>query len=539
VVSVLVLVAGISQLLIGPGRTGVTTDEPTQVERTQNWLSGGDFVPADLVGNTSTVGSEYVYGPAFSSLAHTVNAVAGNESWDAVSWSEASALNRHLTSAFLALITAAVAGLLIGFVTGSRMIGLWTAAALLAIPIWTGMGFFNPKDIPVATGYTFFTAALVLALRPGRQRWRPETSDIPIFALACFGVFLAVGSRLAMWLPLLLSLLVFAVLAAHTERTWGRPCRWPALLAGTGLAFVCLVALYPEAFGHPIEFVTRTLADSSDYSWVGVTLTAGKLLPAHPPWWYLPAWAFASIPLLLGLTALTGLGATAAGLWRSVRSGTLRTQPVGLRKAAALLVLAQMLILPLASVVNGSTMYSGLRQHLYLVPAVAMLAGLGAAWLLGWNRGRRPSPLRTWLLTGGLALALIFPTVEQMMLFPYNYIYVNPIAGINGIDDRWEGDYWFASKKEAAEKVPEGEVRYCGVVYPDRDFDPAALRPCERRYIPDPGQPRNPDPASPGQRWTLLERRGGAVLPAECSPVSAVTRQLRSETVVISYLARC
>jgi len=538
-VSVLVLVVGVSQLLIGPGRTGITTDEPTQVERTQNWLDGGDYVPAELIGIAGSADSKYVYGPAFALVAHAVNVISGNEEWGSVSWEQGAALVRHRMAAVFALLTAIVVGLVIAFTTGSRLIGLWAAAALLAIPIWIGMGFFNPKDTPAAAGYTFFTAALILALRPGRERWRPERWDLPVFLLAGFGVFFAVGTRLAMWMSLLLSLLVFALLAIQSTRAGGGPLRWPALIAGSALGLACLIVIYPGAFAHPLAFVTQTLGNSSSYSWIGVTLTAGRLLPEHPPWWYLPAWAFASTPVLIGLAALAGSAATAVSLWRTGRAKLLLARPIGRRQTTALLALGQLLILPVASMVMGSTMYSGLRQHLYMVPALAMLAGLGAAWLLGWNRSRRSGSAWTWILTCGLVLALVMPTVSQLMLFPYDYVYVNPIAGLKGVDDRWEGDYWFASLKEATDKVPAGEVKYCGGVFPDRDFDPDSLRPCPSWYIPYSGQPRRPVPPGPGQRWTLLERRGGSGYPPACTPETAVTRRLWGETLVLSYVVRC
>lgn len=537
-VSALVITAGVIQLGAGPGASGVTIDEPIHLLRAQAWLDGGDYVPEMLADTEGSGSSKYVYGPAFSIFAHTANSILGNEAWDAVSFGEASVTGRHLSSAFFALLAALLAGLATGFATGSRLIGLWTAACVLAIPIWTGMGFFNPKDTPVAAGYTCLTAALVMALRPGRSGWRPGAWDVVVFAATCTGVFFAVGTRLAMWLPLLISGAVFAALCLQRKRAGGEATRWPAALAGALVALLALLALYPEAFAHPVEFITRTVGDSSEYAWTGFTLTAGRLMPEDPAWWYLPAWTFASIPLLIGAAALGGIALTTWKLIGRLRRRTLLREPLGLREAAGWLVMVQLLLLPLGSIVTGSTMYTGIRQHLYLVPAVAMAAGLGVAWLLE-RSASNGAGFRGWLITAAMALALVVPMAEQVRLFPFNYVYVNPVAGLGGVNDRWEGDYWMVGLREASGKVPDGETAWCGGVYGGETFDPGSLNPCSFLIRPYALQDENVPPGEPGQRWSLLRRRAGGELPEACAPAGNVTRQLRGETIVIYYVARC
>ncbi|MBN8871181.1 MAG: hypothetical protein J0H66_14975 [Solirubrobacterales bacterium] len=537
--ALLVIVAGVAQLALGPGRSGVTVDEPTQVERTKSWLDGGDYVPNGYERLAGTVGSKYVYGPAFASLAHTANVLTGQEPRGSVSFGNGAAVNRHLASSLLALLTALVAGQAIGLATSSRIVGLWTTAALLAIPIWTGMGFFNPKDTPVAAGYTFLSAALILGARPGRPGWKPDPGDLLVLLLAGAGVYFAVGTRLAMWLPLACSLVVFAALSLQRRGSGGAPMRWPAVVAGVLLGSLCLLVLYPAAFSNPWEFATNTLGDSSDYSWSGLTLTAGQLLTAHPPWWYLPAWAFASIPLLIGAAGLSGLGGLAVKAWETIRRRAWHETPIGVREVAALLVLVQLLLLPLGSMVTGSTMYSGLRQHLYLVPAVAMLAGLGVSYLLGLAGSRRVGPAGSWLLAAALSAALLVPMVEQARLFPFNYVYVNPVAGIGGVNDRWEGDYWFAGLKEASDEVPDGATAWCGKTYANRRFDPAELEPCSNVERPYAIQRQADLPQAAGRRWVILQRRAGGEVPAQCVPAGAVTRTLRGEKLDLAWVVRC
>ena len=60
-----------------------------------------------------------------------------------------------------------------------------------------------------------------------------------------------------------------------------------------------------------------------------------------------------------------------------------------------------------------------------------------------------------------ISAALLIPMFEQTLLFPYNYIYVNPIAGLGGVNGRWETDFWGASSREALSKLPPSAAPYC------------------------------------------------------------------------------
>ena len=135
-------------------------------------MKGGTSTPVFLTDTgpgSVPEASPYVYGPAYSLIAHAANVVAGNESTGDVSNYAAAWETRHLVVALIGLLTAAAAGLAVWLLTASRRFALWGAAGLLAFPIWVGMSLFNPKDVPVAAGYTLFTVGLLLALGRGRR----------------------------------------------------------------------------------------------------------------------------------------------------------------------------------------------------------------------------------------------------------------------------------------------------------------------------------------------------------------------------------
>lgn len=555
-VAFIVVSVGFVQCFAGAISVGITTDEPTHVSRTQEWISHGWYVPTTFLADGEPAAfpqaTPYIYGPAFSAPAHAVNVVVGNESADAVSGSKDAYAVRHLLVALIGAATSVAVGLAVWVLTASRRFALWAAAALLAIPIWLGMSFFNMKDVPTAAGYTFFTVGLVLALGRDPDSRTSLKRGAAIAVLIAAGFFLGAGTRLALWAPLVASLITYGVLAWGKTRFGGTTrdsVNFGAITIGLVVGISALVLSYPLVFSNPMNLLLHSLTDSSNYPITGFTLTAGRLISENPPWWYLPVWGFASSPVLLFSLAIIGGGAAIWSMARSAVGGgpsLLRTL-VQRRDLPIILVLQQALFLSFGSIVAGSSMFTGLRQHLYIVPAVAILAGVGACRM--WEHSTRNQGGVKWRRGAAAAIlsaALVVPMAEQSILFPYNYTYINPIAGLGGINDRWETDYWWASSREALSRVP-GDVQPRCSAFLVPQSDPSSepdLYACassagfapylgERKAAPTPPEPDGQD------SWVIGRKRAGNIVPDYCRSEDSVTRWLRGENVVMSYVLRC
>lgn len=542
VVAIVVLLFGAVQLVAGALATGVTIDEPIQAEEAQSWLDDGWFTRTALLvegepGQGKQRNRPYVYGPAFEATAHGLNVAFGNETSGEISESPAAYDVRHLLSALLAALTAGAVGLAVARLTGSRRFGLWAAAALLAIPAWTGHGFFNPKDIPGGCGYTLVTVALVLALADVAEGRVGNWRSIGVGAMLAGGVFIGAGTRLGLIVPFLLSLGLYAALRLGQRRLGGTPGgRSSDIAVATGAlaGFAAIAALYPKAASDPLRLLRRSVAGSSGYRWHGFTLTAGRLLPQRPPWYYLPAWIGASCPILIGLLGIGGaVGGTRSLL--GARGPKWRGRLWQRSDLGLVLVLVQALLIPVSSILTGAVMYDGMRQHLYVMPAVAILAGVGAHRLWIWAGTRRQR--RRWraATAATVAVALLAPTAEQVLLFPYDYAYVNPIAGIDGVNGKWETDYWFASGPEAGSHVPSGARTRCELEYPSW--------PCGKPQLAEVAAEKGTDVAPRWRNdrgtWMILRRHDGNAPPSGCREADDVTRWLRGEEVIMSYVLRC
>lgn len=544
VVGLAVLAIGAVQLFAGALDAGITIDEPIEAESTQVWMDTGWFDPPYVLVDgqpdpNNPLSNPYVHGPAFGAVAHAANVIAGNESLGEISYSAGAFEIRHLVSALLAALAVAAVGIAVWFLTRSRRFGTWAAAGLLAVPEWMGQGFFNPKDTPAACGFTLLTVALVLALGEGADEPSSRRRRIAIGGMLAGGIFIAAGTRPALMLPFLASVLVYGALRFGQHRLGGI-ARGDydtdlAVAAGTGLGYMAIAVVYPDAARTPVTFLTESVSSSASWSWHGVTLTAGELLPQNPPWWYLPAWVSASYPLLLqGLVVLGAALAVVAlikGLGSDRRGAIWSRRDLGL-----VLVLQQALLLPLGAILTGAVIYSGMRQHIYVLPAMAILAGVGAARLWAWACSREPVDRRRQAATAVLVAALLIPLAQQALLFPYNYTYVNPVAAIGGVDDRWETDYWFSSAPEAISHVPVGAELRCYLVMPTVPCEESAIAPFQGLQGTAVDNRWEGDTSA---IWAIVRRHADNPPPAYCEQAGDVTRGLLGTKVTMSFVLRC
>lgn len=532
----LVVAAGTTMAVLGALRTGISWDEPFHVMRLRNYVDHGWFGldwSAEVAGSSDDQSNTLVYGPVAMLLLHGLTALVGVESWDTVATTPAAYDVRHLGVLLIGLAgTAAAAGITRVLLDSWRW-ALVTAAALLALPMWTGHVMFNIKDVPVATGYTVMTLALVsmVAPRGGRRTLR-------VAGLAA-GIVLMVGTRPAMSTAVLAGLAVLVTGVVLTSRE-GRS--HPAVvesLVGVGTAAVVLVLVYPQVFAHPWLLLrsaeqSASFRDGQDASYL-----------------YVPFYVLVQVPVLLQALFVVGL----VGSLRFV-VGRWRSDPAHATRLA--LVVVQVGALPGVAVVRNSDLYNGLRQVLFASPAWAVLVTLGLAATLAWARARGRLGL-----AGGLAVvALVAPVLDQLTLFPYQYTYAN--AAFDATGQHLQSDYWRTSVPELLPQVPTDGQVVCG---PTRSSTLGALAGSKEaegidraalvagRFSSDSSVDCREDPLGPlSSAWTaqglpyddalphdtfyaIIDR--GHELPSNCARLAAVTRDRHLHEVTMTYVARC
>ncbi len=399
------------------------------------------------------------YGPLFESTAALVYRVAGGWKYEI----------RHAAIGLAGLLTL-VAVWRPGRRLGSPAVPFFSVLALIAMPRFVGHAFNNSKDIPFACGFAWGMYGIVRLL--SRQKWR--WSDVVICGV---GIGVAMSVRVGALL-LLLFLAIIVVVAAtllpEERRAWReRPRdRIVKLAAIFALAWTVMVLTWPWALGNPVMRPFAALAEMSSFSHSYLTLFMGQLvrsdeLPRH----YLPMYLSITTPLgILGLAAL-GLGVT------------VRRQIAMPHDRFAVLAFAVQLwlLFPLGYVwVTRPNVYDGIRHFLFLLPAVAVLGGLGAAWALDQLPANRKL-----LAAGGLLVLISVPLKDLVSLHPYQASYFNAtVGGLHAAARNFETDYWASSYREAMlwirrqTREDTQEVTHVVVACNSRN------RPCAEYYLP-------------------------------------------------------
>ena len=352
---------------------------------------------------------------------------------------------RHVVNVLFAL-AAFAAVLRMGRVLAGPAGGFASVLLLALTPPFYGHAFNNPKDIPFAA--TFAVAACVVLVASARPRLL--AGDVLAAGLA---IGLAAGVRVA-GLALLGFALVLWAWVALVERSsagsveshpraWGRlVLAWMAVVL---VAWAVMVAVWPWAQTAPLRNPLRALRAFSRFWETMVVFYDGRYVPSgEVSRFYLPRWLALTLPEIYLVAALMGVARLGELVrpWPPAPARRVRLAQAGWLAAVA--------VVPVAWVVGARTpLYDGLRQFLFVVPILAVLAGVSA---VSWLRARPWPPLRA-LGTGVLAALGLLTLADMVSLHPYEALYFNRLVagGLARAVGRYDTDYWCLTYKEGIE----------------------------------------------------------------------------------------
>jgi len=314
--------------------------------------------------------------------------------------------------------------------------GAWFAGcALLGMPSLFGQAFNNPKDLPLAFAAIWLVYASVAVAGARRLNWVHALK----LGAAVGGVLLM---RPGAWfLCVLLGLVPLAAVRRGHKLTG----RWepgkifkplPILLAAVALGWVLMVLPWPNAWHSPLGHPIKSAGLAMHFQEVYPVLLHGHLYPSNRlPWDYLASYLALTLPVPLVVLAVYGHLVFLRRFFRSIPA------------AMAVLGTTFLLWFPLATfIVLRPNIYDGMRHFLFMLPAVAVLAGAAAGSLIQHLRGTA----RTMAMP--VATVLLLSSVPAMVqLHPYENVYYNFVAGPKAtLHERYETDYWISSYREAA-----------------------------------------------------------------------------------------
>ena len=375
----------------------------------------------------------FLYGGFFDLIAALLERILPIWVWDM----------RHLLSGLFGL-AGIVAAYKIARLLGGERAGFFTVLLLSITGAWTGAMFTHTKDVPFATCMTW---ALYYTMLIAERLPRPPLKLAVKLGIA---VGCALGLRIGGVFAVMYLLLVLGLAGLlNVQGILPRLRFWlqssVALIPAGVVAFILMAIFWPWGVmspDHPLE----AAKSFSHFAFNMLTIMDGHVMNiGEVPRYYLPAYLLVRLPevFLLGLIGLVLAAAVHWRIWFSRHEKTL---------AWATLLLAALFPI-LFNVIDKPALYNGIRHFTFVVPPIAVLAGLGLT--LAWDAlGGLPK------LRYGLSLLCVllgvWTVVTLARLHPYEYIYYNQLAGdMAEAESEWEGDYWSSSLREASDMLEE------------------------------------------------------------------------------------
>jgi Dolichyl-phosphate-mannose-protein mannosyltransferase len=334
----------------------------------------------------------------------------------------------------------------IGRRVGGPPAGLIALVLLAACPLYYGHMFMNPKDSPFAVAMTIFLLGLVRTFED-----YPRLS-IATGALLGAGFGLSFGSRImgAFGAIDALAALVFIFAidsrACAIRSAGARLGRFVlALVPVMVLAYAVMALVWPWSVGDPLNPLRAVEYFSRFFEKPWQELFDGRVISVPDmPRSYVPTLFALKLPVIL---SVLGFGGAAGALVAAFRG------KLAANRRAVLLLVALAALLPLAvTIALRPAMYNGIRHFVFVLPPLAVLGGLAAAFLveIAARRLRFPPIAAALVLVVGAAV----PVVEMARLHPYEYTDFNWLSGgVAGARDRYMLDYWGLSFKQASQAL--------------------------------------------------------------------------------------
>ncbi len=379
----------------------------------------------------------YMYGGGFDMAAALLHKVIPLELFE----------TRRLVGAIVGIIGLAMTWRL-GRRVGGPLAGLAALLLLALCPTFYGHMFMNPKDAPFAVAMVVLMLGLV---RLAEEYPSPSPRTILLVGL---GAGLSLGSRVLGGLALLYAVIGFVPLFIDEIR--GQGVREAArrfahvlyvLLPSLILGYLVMGLIWPWSIiepGNPFRALTY-FSHFFEKPWKEMFDGALVSVP-DMPWSYLPTLFALQLPEVLLWLLIAAVAGTLMSLSR---------RDVDARRKTILLMLTLAATLPLLiAMVKRPALYNGIRHFIFVIPPMAVLAGIAFAWGINWLKDNR----RNWqpVAVAAFVFGLMLPLTEMIRLHPYQYTFFNHIAGtVRGADDLFMLDYWGLALKQASDGLRE------------------------------------------------------------------------------------
>ena len=364
---------------------------------------------------------------------------------------------RHAMT-FLVGLAGLAALLPLGRLVGGRWVGLTAIVLCLMTGYVYGSLFFTPIDVPFLAAMTWATLAIAVMARQVLPSW---PSTLAAGVLTGLAIATRTGGIIThaylLGAMLLCATEFFAVNGRMTARYLVQIVMRCAAVVGIG--WLTAIALWPWLqIGNPLQQFKTALVHFANMPMAFEFPHWGEQIWTNAlPRSYIPNELLARLPeaflILLAVALVCAIRLAVTLLletrWRPDRKAAVREAILALARERGIFLVCLAVILPLAFlIVQRATIYDGVRHVLFVIPMLALLAGVGLAATLPLL-GR--APLAAALVGGTYAGVVV---LHLARLHPLEYVAINAFAGgTREAYDKFEQDYWSAAATEGLRRL--------------------------------------------------------------------------------------
>ena len=456
------LLTGLVTIFTQADRYGITIDEPLQDSYGHAVMEWYYTLGRDTSFLTAFPANTYM--PEHGGIFDAGIAAVQHEFPPADHWQ----VRRIVTA--LAGLLGLVAIALCGYEIGGYWMAFLAALMLWLYPRYYGAIYNNPKDIPAAVTTTLVIwSALLLVKQWGREKRYVRNSIL-------VGFFIGLAASIRVTAVIWYAVFVLIAIAWWLLRGRGaqRENRIRAELIKQGISaaaiglisWLTIIALWPYVFLNPVVNLYQSIKIISQYPWDGDVLYNGIVYHATQlPRTYVPEWlVIASPPALIVLAAL-GLGIAC----------TLCIKKRFIDPRIAIVLLS--FVVPFGLIIGmHSVVYDTIRQFLFLVPPIILIAVYGLVQAITYMAQRKQKVMR--LAAAGLAILALANYVlviqEMINISPFEYTYFSPVVGgLPGAQGKFDTDYWGICTEQASDWLAQNYQHYTSTFAPTVEGKPS------------------------------------------------------------------
>ena len=314
----------------------------------------------------------------------------------------------------------------------------------LLYPYLLGHSFFNVKDIPFLSIWLICTF-LIIKISKNLIENKGLTKKHFFWIILSTAYLISIRvSGILIFIEYLIFIL-FSINYLNIELTKFLKIFYKKLVTALISIFILIIALQPSYWEDPLLFFKGIIYMSNHIQTV-CTITLGECMKAQElPISYLPIWIFFKLPLII----LFGLI-----LFPFVEKNFHSKNLLSLTLFSLIISTLSIILLLIIFKVN---LYDEIRQVMFLLPAIFIIS-LILIYIFSQKLFKILS-----------TITILFFIAQNMIIYPYNYIWINNLSHLTKVKNIFELDYWGVSTKPIAKFINLTKIKETDCIISNRN----------------------------------------------------------------------